>query len=48
MRWYYMTIHFLGDSMNESILGANEEDALRSAFQTWPEALDIQPIEGGN
>lgn len=41
-----MDIHFLDDSMVDAIMGANEADALESAFKNWPEAIDIVPIEG--
>jgi hypothetical protein len=46
MKWYYITVKWLDDEMEDAILGANEKDALESAFKNWPDAMDIVPVEG--
>ena len=45
MKWFYVDVHWLGDSMQDAIMGANEEDALESAYKNWPDAFDIQLVD---
>jgi hypothetical protein len=46
MKWYYMTVKWLDDEIEDAIMGANEECALESAYKNWPDAFDISLIEG--
>lgn len=45
MKWFYMTVKWLDDSIEDAILGANEADALESAYKNWPDAFDISLVE---
>lgn len=48
MKWYYVDVHWLDDSMQDAIFGANEEDAVESAYKNWPDAINIELVEGKN
>ena len=46
MKWFYLTVKWLDDEMIDAIMGADEEDALESAYKNWPDAFDIELLEG--
>jgi hypothetical protein len=46
MKWFYVDVHWLDDSMQDAILGINEEDAVESAYKNWPDAININLVEG--
>jgi hypothetical protein len=45
MKWFYITVKWLDDEMNDAIMGSSEEDAIESAFKNWPDAIDIIPFD---
>jgi hypothetical protein len=43
-----MTVKWLDDEIEDAIMGANEEDAVESAYKNWPDAINIELTEGKN
>ena len=48
MKWFYVDVHWLDDSMQDAIMGSNEEDAVESAYKNWPDAINIEITKGMN